>query len=235
MPRKALRTSHLGIKMNSQSAKMEKRLAAAIAEVEETIASQFGLTAVVEPRLYLDALIGELNRLYAKTIGVQFEQAFRGPTRTSMEPDGGFMWIKEWGEEPRRYVLVAEAKRQGVNDVRKLEGKGKQRPGNAIERLGKNMRGFDALFLGEKITPFVCFGEGCDFATDVTIIDRVATMNGLLPLNRVFVDKIALRDDMLKPTSLFFRVAPWTPEEMFSVLIDVAEQAIAYYKYEYGL
>jgi hypothetical protein len=40
---------------------------------------------------------------------------------------------------------------------------------------------------------------------------------------------------MLKPTSLFFRVAPWTPEEMFSVLIDVAEQAIAYYKREYGL
>lgn len=84
------------------------------------------------------------------------------------------------------------------------EGLPKQSKGNGIERLGKNMRGIDAMFLGEKITPFVCFGEGDDFADDSSIRDRVATLNGFFPLNQVFVDKIPLGEDTLKPVSLFF-------------------------------
>ena len=97
------------------------------------------------------------------------------------------------------------------------------------------MRGIDALFLGEKITPFVCFGEGCDFAPDSSILDRVATMNGFFPLNRVAVDKLPIDGDTLKPTSLFFREEPWTPQEMFEVLIAVGRRSIAYYAAEYGL
>ena len=235
MPREALRKSHVGIKLNDSSSKMENRLTAAVEQVAETIEAEYGLTVEHDSTLYVGPLVAELNKLYAAYLPTTLAQAYQGASKTWISPDGGFLWIKEWGEDPRRYVLVAEAKRQGTNDVRKLEGKKKQSAGNAIERLGKNMRGIDALFLGEKITPFACFGEGCDFAPDCTIIDRVATLNGFFPLNQVFVEKIPIGGDTLKPVSLFFREPPWTPEEMFPVLLDVSRQAIEHYRSEYDL
>jgi type II restriction enzyme len=235
VPRDALRKSHVGIKLNDSSSKMEKRLRAAVDEVIETVEQEYGLTAEYEPRLYVEPLVRELNKLYETHLPTALAQAYQGDSKTFMSPDGGFLWIKEWGEDPRRYVLVAEAKRQGTNDVRKLEGKAKQSAGNAIERLGKNMRGIDALFLGETITPFACFGEGCDFAPDCSIIDRVATLNGFFPLRRIFVSKVPIEGDTLKPVSLFFREEPWTPAEMYDVLIQVARQAIDHYIDEYGL
>ena len=39
------------------------------------------------------------------------------------------------------------------------------------------MQGIDCLFAVESITPFVCFGEGCDFEEESSILDRVSTMN----------------------------------------------------------
>src|SRR3546814_7053665 len=78
-------------------------------------------------------------------------------------------------------------KRQGTNDQRALEGKGKQSQGNAIERLGKNLIGFRSALQYKRITPFVCFGWGIDFAPGSSILDRVITMNEFYPLNRIFV------------------------------------------------
>jgi type II restriction enzyme len=235
MPRKALRKSHAGIKLNDRSSKMEKRLAAALEMVADTIRTEYQLTAVIEKRIYLADIVGEMQLRY-KGSKAHFELAFRGDTDTYMEPDGGFMWIEEWGDSPRRFVLIAEAKRQGTNDVRQREGKKKQGRGNAVERLGKNMRGIDALFLGEMITPFVCYGEGCDFdPASSTIIDRVATLNGFFPLNETHVEKIQIEGDTLKPTSLYFREKPWTPKEMYGPLMDVAHKAIAYYRKQYRL
>jgi type II restriction enzyme len=111
----------------------------------------------------------------------------------------------------------------------------KQSRGNAIERLGKNMRGFDAMFGGEGITPFACFGEGDDFAPDSSIIDRVATLNGFFPLNTVYVTKLVAEHDILKPASMFFREEPWTPQEMATVMVDVVGVSIPYYRNRYDL
>jgi type II restriction enzyme len=234
VPHDALRKSHVGIKLNDRSSKMEKRLRAALEMVADTVRTEYELTAVIERRIYLADIVGEMAERYRGS-GAGFELAFRGSTDTYMQPDGGFMWIEEWGDAPRRFILVAEAKRQGTNDLREREGKKKQGRGNAIERMGKNMRGIDALFLGEKITPFVAYGEGCDFAPDSSIIDRVATLNGFFPLNQTFVEKIQIEGDTLKPTSLYFRERRWTPEEMYGPLMDVARQAIAYYRRQYRL
>jgi type II restriction enzyme len=235
MPREALEKSHVGIKLNSRSSKMEKRLLAATDEVAKAIHRTHGLTVGWERRIYVSDLVDELNKHYRGKVPVQFEQAYAGSSKTYIQPDGGFLWIEDWGESPRRFILVGETKRQGTNDQRKREHKKTQAAGNAIERLAKNMRGIDAMFLGEKVTPFVCFGEGCDFAPDCTIIDRVATMNGFFPLNHVFVDKVQVGADTLKPTSLFFRERPRTPQEMYEVLIEVAERSIAYYRKRYRL
>lgn len=233
MPRDALRLSHLGIKLNDQSAKMEKRLALALDLTMVAIEKETGLTPVHERVRYLSDIIEELNQRYAGAVGLSFERAFQG-AESYIKPDGGFWYIEEWGE-PHRYFLVAEAKRQGTNSARMAEGLPKQSKGNAIERLGKNMRGIDAMFLGEMITPFVCFGEGDDFADDSSIRDRVATLNGFFPLNQVFVDKIPLGEDTLKPVSLFFREAPWKPAEMVEVLLPVCRRAIEYYRETYQL
>lgn len=63
-------------------------------------------------------------------------------------------------------LVIAEVKHQGTNDKRAEEGKSTQASGNAIERLGKNLTGIKAMTHYETITPFVCFGDGCDFMLD---------------------------------------------------------------------
>jgi hypothetical protein len=66
--------------------------------------------------------------------------------------------------------LITEVKNQGTNDLRAKEGLRKQARGNAIERLGKNVIGFRMALLHESIFLFACFGDGCDFAPDSSII-----------------------------------------------------------------
>lgn len=66
-----------------------------------------------------------------------------------------------------------------------MQGKSKQAKGNAIERLGKNVIGFRAALLKEAIFPFVCFGDGCDFADDSSIVDRVKTIAMFGTLNEI--------------------------------------------------
>lgn len=232
MPRDALRKSHVSITLNDKSGKMEARLDRALEVMAETVKQATGLTVVRQDRLFLRDIVADLNDRIGKKIGVDFERAFKQKDNTWLKPDGGFWYVREWGK-PKRWVLVAEAKRQGTNDARAKEGLPKQARGNAIERLGKNMRGFDALFVGEGITPFVCFGEGCDFEPESSILDRVATLNGFFPLNRVFVNKIETPDgfdDVLKPASLFFRSSPWSPSEMAPVLSEVCIAAVRYYQ-----
>ena len=73
-------------------------------------------------------------------------------------------------------ILISEAKNQGTNDLRLQEGLTKQAKGNAIERLGKNVIGLRTALMRESIFPFVCFGYGCDFAPDSSILDRVTTI-----------------------------------------------------------
>jgi type II restriction enzyme len=213
---------------------MEGRLRVAIDRVVGTVKKEYGLTPVLDKVIYLTPLVNQLNQRYGARLPEQFELACRRPAKTSMKPDGGALRIKEWGQ-PFRYVLIAEAKRQGTNDLRAKKGQDEQRSGNAVERMGKNMRGFDALFLGEKITPFVCFGEGWDFKPESTILDRVAVLNGFFPINRIFVHTIKIGSETLRPTTLFFREDAWSPSEMYEVLIDVTEQAINYYRHRYRL
>jgi type II restriction enzyme len=233
MPRDALKKSHVGIRLNSRSSKMERRLGVALGLMQDMVKSEFGLTAVVAKTMQLSSIVDAMNERYGEQAAIQFARAYSGGD-TYLEPDGGFWSIEEW-DDPLRVILVAEVKRQGTNDSRKREGKKTQSRGNAIERLGKNMRGIDAFFLGERITPFVCFGEGCDFGDESYILDRVATLNGFFPLNTVFVDKIEVGEDTLKPTSMYFREQSWSPAEMAEVLVPVARRAIQYYQEKYDI
>ncbi len=236
MPRKALRRSHLGITLNNQSAEMELRLEVALDALGELIHETYGITIKRRKHVRLQDIVVQLNETFGQANGITFTTA-TPKASTSLRPDGGLIYaMDQSGKE--RCILVTEVKRQGTNDVRKTEGKPRQAQGNAIERLRKNMQGIDCLFAGEAITPFVCFGEGIDFASDSSILDRVATMNSFFPLNTMYVDKIFVMlpaQEIFKPASLFFREAPWTPEEMRDIMWRICQRSIDYYDAKYGL
>lgn len=109
-----------------------------------------------------------------------FDHTFDDKT---IQPDGGIIYLEKvkisemcdpvtnetniTTDILEKYPLViAEVKHQGTNDKRAEEGKSSQASGNAIERLGKNLTGIKAMTHYETITPFICFGDGCDFMLD---------------------------------------------------------------------
>src|SRR3989338_11443178 len=145
-----------------------------------------------------------------------------------IQPDGGVLLLRKRDDEKyKRIVIAVEMKHQGTNKKRIAEGKKKQSRGNAIERLGKNLIGIRATLQYEKITPFVCFGWGDDFAEGSSIRDRVITMNEFYPLNRIFVHK----RENYAPVSMFFREQEWGEDELFKEMKEIAEASINAYIY----
>jgi len=128
-------------------------------------------------------------------------------------------------------VLISEVKNQGTNDLRAREGLPKQAKGNAIERLGKNLIGLRAALLKEAIFPFVCFGYGCDFEDDSSILDRVSTMAMFGRLNETYLHNE--ESGKFNRGSFYFRPQRWAVAEMVSVMNDIAERSILYYFSKY--
>ena len=134
----------------------------------------------------------------------------------------------------KKPILISEIKRQGTNDERLKEGKKKQATGNAIERLGKNLIGIKTMMNYEKITPFVCFGWGCDFAENsITVLAKIGMMNEFYPLNHIYVFKRDgnLENKAFSPVSMFFREEIWSVDEMFNIMKEIAETSLRYYLY----
>ena len=164
---------------------------------------------------------------------LEFDSTFMDRT---IKPDGGVIWLlKEDDENYRRLVLVSEIKKQGTNVERIQEGHSKQAQGNAIERLGKNLIGIRAAMNHEALTPFVCFGWGCDFEENYDessfVMSKVSMMNEFYPLNRTHVFKKDGSSDKnhFAPVSMYFREPEWDRKEMFNILKEVAETSLRYY------
>ncbi|MFC6909822.1 EcoRI family type II restriction endonuclease [Novosphingobium lubricantis] len=109
--------------------------------------------------------------------------------------------------------------------LRAQEGKAKQARGNAIERLGKNVIGFRTAMKTESIFPFVCFGDGCDFSDDSSIIDRVVTIAQFGRLNVEHLHDQGVNNVFDRGT-FYFRVEEWTEDEMMQLSLSVAEKSI---------
>lgn len=146
-----------------------------------------------------------------------------------IKPDGGVLLLRKHDDDNYKRIIVAvEMKHQGTNKQRIKEGKKKQSRGNAIERLGKNLIGIRATLQYEKITPFVCFGWGDDFAEGLSIRDRIITMNEFYPLNRIFVHKTI---EGYAPVSLFFQEERWEKDRLFDIIKDISEASVTTYIY----
>lgn len=163
----------------------------------------------------------------------EFDTVFQ---KRTIKPDGGVIFLcKDDDPDYIRLILVAEIKRQGTNRQRIEEGKKKQAQGNAIERLGKNLTGIKAALNHEPLTPFVCFGSGCDFVqeynSDSFVMSKLSMLNEFYSLNRTYVFKRDGSSDKntFSPVSMYFKEKDWTQVEMFEILKEIGETAIRYY------
>ncbi len=221
-----LRRQREGTIINLTSKKQETDLGSALTEVVRVLTDEFGVVLQHEPQWKLAEVVGGLRSHFPD---VDFHYHF--PT-SAMRPDGGVLSVVD-RDGTSRPVLITEVKNQGTNDLRSAEGKTKQAKGNAIERLGKNVIGFRTAMLSEAIMPFLCFGYGCDFAPDSSILDRVSTIAMFGPLNQINVVNQG-EGGLFNRGSFFFREAAWTTDEMVDIMLEVARRSIYYYFAKYG-
>lgn len=175
-----------------------------------------------------------INFIKRKRVRNEFNFEFADRT---IIPDGGILYLLNKKSNEKFPLVIAEIKRQGTNKERVSEGKAKQATGNAIERLGKNLIGIRSMMNYEDITPFVCFGWGCDFAigTDETgtVRSKVVIMNEFYDLNKIYIYKRDGNSDVnsFSPVSMYFREERWSVDEMFDIMKEIAETSIRYYLY----
>lgn len=221
-----LRKQRVGTVINMTSKKQESDLGLALKRVVERIIEAYDVDLVHTAQWKLADIVSSLQRNFTD---IEFHYHF---DTSAMRPDGGILSILDC-EGTARPILITEVKNQGTNTLRLAEGKPKQAKGNAIERLGKNVIGFRTAMMNEAIIPFVCFGYGCDFADDSSILDRVSTIAMFGPLNTINVVNQS-ESRTFNRGSFFFREDMWSVDEMAEVMYEVASRAIHYYFACYG-
>ncbi len=222
-----LRTQREGTIINTVSSKQEKRLGRSLVRLGQYLTEKYNVKIVHERQWLLRDIVSELKEDYPE---IDFYYKFE---TSSMRPDGGIFSLID--RDGNLYpILITEIKNQGTNDLRALEGKSKQAKGNAIERLGKNVIGFRTALLKESIFPFICFGDGCDFADDSSILDRVITISMFGKLNTTRLHNEGTIGQFNRG-SFYFRVELWTEADMYPIMLDIAERSIQYYFSKYKI
>lgn len=222
-----LRVQRAGTIINMISSRQEKALTLALAAVSRRLEERFpGIALKLETQWLLSSVVSDLRSRFPE---VDFHYYH---SRSSMRPDGGILSVVDKHDNAFP-ILIAEKKNQGTNNLRAAEGKAKQAKGNAIERLGKNVIGFRTAFLGEAIFPFVCFGDGCDFAEDSSILDRVVTIAMFGKLNQENLHNTGPQG-VFDRGSFYFREEEWNQNEMSERCYSIAEKSVFYYYSKYG-
>ena len=229
MARKAqLRRLRTNTVINATSKQQETAVIKALHLVVDELQVKFGtrVSLVHEKQWRLSRIVEELKHTYPD---VDFHHHF---DNTNIRPDGGILYIEgKPGDQLTYPILISEVKNQGTNDRRVREGLPRQARGNAIERLGKNLIGFRTALMRESIFPFVCFGYGCDFEDESSILDRVSTMAMFGRLNTIYLHNQG--DSKFSRGSFYFREHEWSVEEMCDVMLDIAVRSIQYYFSKY--
>lgn len=229
MARKSqLREQRAGTVINVTSSAQESDVTKALVAVAAGLTEKYGAKVLFahEKQWHLRDIVGELRHTYPD---MDFHYHFDS---SSIRPDGGILYMRgQKGDKLSYPILITEVKNQGTNDLRALEGLPKQAKGNAIERLGKNLIGLRTALMRETIFPFVCFGYGCDFEDDSSILDRVSTMAMFGKLNTTHLHNE--EGGKFNRGSFYFRGPKWTVDEMTTVMSDIADRSILYYFSKY--
>lgn len=228
MARKAqLRVQRTDTVINVTSKKQEDDIIKALSLVVEYLGQRFGteIRLAHAKQWFLKDIVSSLREHYSDT---EFHHHF---DTSSIRPDGGILYLQATKSDEWYPILIAEVKNQGTNDLRRKEGLPKQARGNAIERLGKNVIGLRTALMHEGIFPFVCFGYGCDFEEESSILDRVSTMAMFGKLNKTYL--FNKEGGKLNRGSFYFREEKWTISEMAEIMKDIAERSVFYYYSKY--
>ena len=221
-----LRGQRAGTVINLTSRQQEKALSRAMLGVCDDLNRRFtGIRLEHEGQWRLQDVVATLRKQFPD---VDFHHIH---DKSSMKPDGGILNIVR-RDGVKLPLLIAEKKNQGTNNLRLAEGKAAQARGNAIERLGKNVIGFRAALLSESIFPFVCFGDGCDFRDESSILDRVVTIAMFGRLNHEYLHNQA--GERFNRGTFYFREAEWKEKEMRTRCYSIAEKSVFYYFSKYG-
>jgi len=219
-----LRKQRSGTVINVTSKKQETDIIKALQRVVEYLRNKFGtsISLVHDTQWFLKDIVAELQESYPE---MEFHYHFDS---SRIRPDGGILYMEGPDGDNLIYpVLISEVKNQGTNDLRVAEGLMRQAKGNAIERLGKNLIGLRTALMRETIFPFVCFGYGCDFESDSSILDRVSTMAMFGKLNKTYLHNEEA--GKFNRGSFYFRPERWTVDEMVKIMADIAERSILHY------
>lgn len=223
--RDQLRVLRTGTVINTTSKGQEKEIIKALRVVEARLKERFPVRLDFIERWYLNEIVAKLRGQFP---AVDFHHHFNS---SHLRPDGGILFLVD--QDDNRYpILISEVKNQGTNDLRAVEGLSKQAKGNAVERLGKNVIGLRTAMLTESIFPFVCFGYGCDFASDSSILDRVTTIAMFGELNRTHLHEQGPAGEFRRG-SFYFRESVWSLEEMSEIMFDIASRSVLYFFSKY--
>lgn len=143
--------------------------------------------------------------------------------KSNIKPDGGCVAAvkkNDGGEIVSWFPLVAsESKHQGSID------KPKQAKGNAIERVFKNYNVIVNICRNDRITPFVCFCQGCDMNNEYVKNKLRQGFNCDIGSQSIKTDDY----DFRKP-QIWAREETWTPDEIYEKLKSCVLEAYEYYK-----
>ncbi|HOE13013.1 MAG TPA: EcoRI family type II restriction endonuclease [bacterium] len=224
-----LRQQRTGTVINVTSKKQESDIIQALLRVEDHLTERFNkkISLVHVKQWFLKDIVAELRYTYPD---IEFHYHFNS---SSIRPDGGILYMQGRPDDAISYpILIGEVKNQGTNDLREKEGLPRQARGNVIERLGKNLICLRTALMRESIFPFICFGYGCDFADNSSILDRVSTMAMFGKLNKIYLHNEA--GGKLNRGSFYFRETKWSVDEMVKIMNEIAERSVLYYYSKYG-
>lgn len=206
--------------------KMDRLILNCVDEVKIKLQDQYGgkINLHHEKKIYLKDIVAKLKKIYPN------EDWLYNFETSTIKPDGGILYLVD--KNNKKYpILIVEQKSQGTNDRVMQETGKKQAKGNAIERLGKNLIGLRTWLKDEGIFPFVCFGSGCDFANDSSILDRVNTMAEFNGLNKINLH--ITHDSKRNSGSFYFREKALLKNDFLKIMFDIAKRSIQYYFSKY--
>lgn len=216
-----------GKELTQTSSKMDNLILTCVDEIKIKLQNQYHnrINLCHEKKIYLKDIVAKLRKIYPN------EDWLYNFETSTIKPDGGILYLID--KSGKQYpILIAEQKSQGTNNRVIQETGKKQARGNAIERLGKNLIGLRTWLKDEEIFPFVCFGSGCDFEQNSSILDRVSTMAEFSKLNNI--NLFATVDSKRCPGSFYFHEKALLKNDFLKIMMDIAERSILYYFSKYG-
>lgn len=209
-----LRQTHRGLQVFGSDA---KDFEANLKEVSPKVVQEL-------KSLYPELKFELIKRLHKKELHAQLKCLDIIPEYHSdnpyIQPDMGAITVT--GDFGTKIIFIGEAKKQGTNDIRHLEGKKPQAQGNAIERMYKNIEEGRIFFSKESYFSYAIFCKGCDFVKGSSILDRLSAATYYYPFNQAYIEKV----NGQARTSIFIEPEGFSQSFVFDTALHMCQESL---------